>query len=102
MKDLYDKIYADAEFQALQRVRSRFSWMLAALMFGSFISFILVIAFAPALLGQPLGPNTVISWGIPVAVAIIVFGFVLTGWYVWRANGEFDTRIEAIVDRLNN
>ncbi len=42
-----------------------------------------------------------ITWGIPVAVAIIVLGFALTGIYMWRANGEFDVAVSAIVKRLS-
>ncbi|MGT9289159.1 DUF485 domain-containing protein, partial [Escherichia coli] len=27
---------------------------------------------------------------IPIGVGVIVISFVLTGIYIWRANGEFD------------
>jgi uncharacterized membrane protein (DUF485 family) len=101
MDDLYNRIYADPEFQQVQRRRSRFSWTLAAIMFGSYFTFILVIAFAPDLFAIPLGPDTVITWGIPLGVSIIVLGFILTGIYVYRANGEFDRSIAAIVRRLS-
>jgi len=96
----YRTIYADPAFQAVQRRRSRFSWLLASIMLVTYFGFILVIAFEPALLAIPLGPDTVITWGIPIGVGIIVLGFVLTGLYVRRANGEFDSTIEAIVSRV--
>ena len=99
--DLYDRIYADAEFQRLQARRSRFSWLLATLMFGSFFGFILVIAFAPQLFARPIAADSVITWGIPLGVSIILLGFVLTGIYVYRSNGEFDRGIAAIVQRLS-
>jgi len=47
-----------------------------------------------ARLGTPLNPNTSVTRGIPIGVGVIVISFVLTGIYIWRANGEFD--------RLNN
>jgi uncharacterized membrane protein (DUF485 family) len=100
MIDFYDKIYADPEFQKLQSQRSRFSWGLAALTLVDFYIYILVIAFKPAWLAVPLHANTVITWGIPVAVGIILLGFVLTGIYVWRANNEFDVKTAAIVKRV--
>ena len=100
MEELYDRIFADAAFQALQRRRSRFSWSLALVMLGAYFGFILVIAFAPALLAVPLGPRTVVTWGIPIGVGIIVLGFGLTGLYVHRANGEFDGTTAAIVRRV--
>ena len=69
-------------------------------MLVSYFGFILVIAFAPGLLAVPLGSRTVVTWGIPIGVGIILLGFALTGLYVYRANGEFDGRIEAIVRRV--
>ncbi|MEX2480749.1 MAG: DUF485 domain-containing protein [Gammaproteobacteria bacterium] len=100
MEEHYRKIFADPAFQAMQRRRTRFSWLLAAVMLVTYFGFILVIAFEPALLAIPLGPNTVITWGIPIGVGIIVLGFALTGLYVYRANGEFDSTSEAIVRRV--
>ena len=100
MEDHYRNIFADPEFQEVQRRRSRFSWLLALCMLVSYFGFILVIAFAPGLLAIPLGSRTVVTWGIPIGVGIILLGFALTGLYVYRANGEFDGRIEAIVRRV--
>lgn len=101
MDALYARIYADPEFQALQRRRGRYIWTLSLLMFCAFFAFILVIAFSPALLAIPLGPDTVITLGIPIGVAIILLGFLLTGVYVYRANGEFDQANAAIVARFS-
>lgn len=100
MDSVYARIFADPEFQALQRRRSRFIWMLALLMVGVFYSFILAIAFAPELLAIPLGPDTIITIGIPIGVGIIFLGFALTGIYAYRANGEFDRANAAIIARL--
>jgi uncharacterized membrane protein (DUF485 family) len=101
MDELYARIHADPEFRALQRARERLCWLLAASMFVAFFAFILVIAFVPALLAVPLGPDTVITRGIPLGVGVILLGFVLTGIYVWRANGEFDRRNAALVRRFS-
>lgn len=76
------------------------SWTLAALMFGSFVAYIAVIAFRPQWFALTLGPNTVITWGVPAGVGLILLGFVLTGYYVWATNRVFDPATEAIVDRL--
>ncbi|MGL4716338.1 MAG: DUF485 domain-containing protein, partial [Aeromonas sp.] len=54
------------------------------------LAFILLIAFAPGWLGTPLNDSTTITRGIPVGVGLILASFVLTGIYVFRANGEFD------------
>ncbi|MEQ8660653.1 MAG: DUF485 domain-containing protein [Gammaproteobacteria bacterium] len=102
MEALYQKIFDDPEFQALQRRRSRLSWVLALTMLTAYYAFILVIAFQPALFAAPLGADTVITWGIPIGVGIILLGFALTGIYVHRANGEFDRTTAAIVRRLTS
>ena len=99
MDKLYARIFADAEFQALQQRRQRFTWLLSGLVFGAFLSFLLCVAFAPRMLAVPIGPDSVISRGIPWGSATILFGFLLTGVYVWRANGEFDRTMARIVAR---
>ena len=101
MDKLYARIFADAEFQALQQRRQRFTWLLSGLVFGAFLSFLLCVAFAPRLLAAPIGPDSVISRGIPWGSAIIVFGLILTGIYGWRTNGEFDRAMVAIVVRCS-
>ena len=98
--DIHARVFADPEFQALQRRRSRMSWTLAALMFGAFVIYINVIAFRPQWFAYTLGPNTVITWGVPVGVGLILLGFVLTGYYVWSTNRVFDPGTEAIIKRL--
>jgi uncharacterized membrane protein (DUF485 family) len=58
-----------------------------------------LVAFAPAQLAVPIAPGSVIARGIPYGSATIVFGFILTGCYVRRANGEFDRDMARIVAR---
>ena len=86
----YLRIQQDPIFQELVAKRQRFAWTLSALMLGLYLAFILLIAFAPGWLGTPLGDNTTVTRGIPIGVGLILSSFVLTGIYVFRANGEFD------------
>ncbi len=85
-----DKIKNDPNFIELTQKRSSFAWMLTVVMLVVYFAFILTIAFNPALLGTPLGADTVTTVGIPVGVIVIIIAFVLTGIYVKRANTEFD------------
>ena len=64
--------------------------MLIGIILGLYLAFILLIAFAPGWLGTPLSDSTTVTRGIPVGVGLILSSFVLTGIYVFRANGEFD------------
>lgn len=86
----YLRIQQDPNFQALVAKRQRFAWTLSILMLGLYLAFILLIAFAPGWLGTPLSEGSSVTRGIPVGIGLILSAFVLTGIYVFRANGEFD------------
>ncbi|MCH8080623.1 MAG: DUF485 domain-containing protein [Proteobacteria bacterium] len=100
MQHFYRRIYADPDFHALERKRSRFSWLLASIVMLTYFSFILVIAFAPELFATPIIEGKIITWGIPVGLFVILLSFLLTGVYVYRANKEFDQITKDIVDRV--
>lgn len=99
-QDVIDKIKSNPKYQELVSKRTRFAWILAATMLFVYYAFILVVAFAPKSLGVPLGADTVVTVGIPVGLAIIFFAFIVTGIYVFRANGEFDRLTKEIKEEL--
>jgi uncharacterized membrane protein (DUF485 family) len=82
----------------LERKRSRFSWGLSFLMLAIYYGYILLVAFAPGVLGQPLSAGSATTVGMPIGVGVILAAVVLTGVYVWRANGEFDRLTREIVE----
>lgn len=85
-----DRIRANPKFQALARSRARLAWSLTALVLGGYYLFMLVVAFFPQWLHAPLGSGSQLTVGIPVAAAVIVLSWLLTGWYVRVANTRFD------------
>ena len=89
-KELVEKIKNDPNYKELVSKRSSFAITLSVLMLVVYFAFILVIAFAPSVLGTPLAEGSVTTIGIPIGMIVIVFAFVLTGIYTKRANGEFD------------
>lgn len=98
MNDItYRRIEQHPQFKELVAKRERFAWLLSIIMLGLYCAFILLIAFAPQLLGAPLWAGSSITWGIPLGVGLILAAFVLTGLYVRRANGEFDSLNQAIL-----
>lgn len=99
---VYQRILENPNFHELVAKRSRFAWLLAAVMLGLYLTFILLIAFAPHLLGMRIGADSVITWGIPLGLGLIGSAFVLTGIYVQRANGEFDRLNKAILDEVQS
>jgi uncharacterized membrane protein (DUF485 family) len=96
--DVVARVKGDPQFQELTTRRSRFAWILSGAMLAIYFGFIFVIAFAPKVLGVPLGTG-VTTVGIPVGLFIIVSAFVLTGIYVRRANTEFDAIAQQIIER---
>lgn len=89
MQENAQKIVNNPKFQELVAKRSSFAWTLSAIMLLIYFGFILLVAFGKGFLGTSIAGG-VMTWGIPVGVAVIVSAFVLTGIYVQRANGEFD------------
>ena len=67
----------------------RFAWTLTILMLVIYFGFILLVAFAKPLLAMKIGEG-VTSLGILLGLGVIVSAFILTGIYIYRANGYFD------------
>jgi len=96
---VYEKIRNDPVFVEAMAKRRRFAWTLAIIVLVMFYSFILVVAFAPQVLHTPLAAGTTTSIGIPIGVGLIVFFWLLTGYYVRRANREFEAVNAEIIER---
>ncbi|MCB1914836.1 MAG: DUF485 domain-containing protein [Rhodocyclaceae bacterium] len=86
-------------YQELVSKRSRFGWILTAVMMLVYYGYIMIIAFDKELLAIKLGDG-VMTLGIPVGIGIIIFTVILTGIYVRRANGEFDEMTEELVKEV--
>lgn len=93
-EDLVKKIQSNPSYVELVKKRSSFAIRLAIIMLTVYYTFIMVVAFSPDILGTPVGDG-IMTLGIPVGIAIILFAFGITGYYTNRANTEFD-------DLLNN
>jgi uncharacterized membrane protein (DUF485 family) len=98
-QDIVERVKHDPQFRDLVARRSRFAWILSAVMLIIYFGFIFVIAFVPQALGVRLGSG-VTTVGIPVGLLIIISAFVLTGIYVRRANSEFDAMTRQIIERV--
>lgn len=93
----YDHIRNNAQFEKLIRQRSRLSWTLASLVMIVYYSFILVIAFAPGMLGIPVSPEATMTWGILIGLGVILFTFLTTGIYVHKANTVYDQQLREVI-----
>ncbi len=96
--DVYQKIKDHPDFQILVAKRKSFALKLSAIVLMMYFSFILLVAFAPGILAQPVAQGSITTWGIPVGIFVIIFSFLLTGIYVKRANTEFDEENQRIIE----
>ena len=94
---MYERMRANPKFQELVSRRSRFAWTLAAIVLSMFYGFVMVVAFNPVSLGQPLSEGSMLTVGVAVEFFMFVFFWVLTAIYVKRANSEFDALTQEIV-----
>ena len=92
-----ERIQRNPKYQQLKRTRSRYGWTLAILMLVVYYGYIGLIAFDKEFLAKPMGAG-VTTIGIPIGMAVIVFSIVITGLYVRRANGEFDSLTREIIE----
>ena len=99
-QDICQQIEDSAQFRELVEKRQRFATFLSIIMLVVYVGFILLIAFAPGWLGTPMHAGTSVTRGIPIGIGVIVVSFILTGIYVWRANGEFDRLNRAVLQEV--
>lgn len=89
-QDLVHKVKSNPKYHELVSKRSSFSWFMAILMLVIYYGFILIIAYAPSFLAQPIAQGWTMTVGIPIGVGVILAAFVLTGFFIHRANTVFD------------
>ena len=99
MDKIYLQVEKDPAYQKLIRTRGRMAVMLSLIVLGAYYAFMAVVAFAPKLLGTPLSEGSAWTIGAPIGAALIIVSWLLTGWYVSRANGEFDRLTKEIEER---
>jgi len=99
-EDMIHKIKSNPKYHELVSKRNSFKWIMAIIMLVVYYAFILTIAFDKEFMAQPLSAGSVTTIGIPIGVAVIVFAFVLTGIYVFRANAVFDKLTREIKEEV--
>lgn len=97
LSDHYSRIRTNPRFIAMSTARSRTSWLLSALVLCAYFLFMALAACLPQVLHTPLYPGSHLTLGIPLGASIILISWLLTGWYVHRANSHFDHLSEQII-----
>jgi uncharacterized membrane protein (DUF485 family) len=91
------RIMNNPVYRDLIKQRDNLAWTLTAIVLVLFYGFIMLIAFAPEFLTQPISAGSVIPLGMLIGVGVILASIVLTGIYVMQANNKFDPMIEELM-----
>ena len=91
------RIESNPKYQLLKRRRNTLGWTLTVPMLVAYYGYVGLIAFDKEFLAQRIGSG-VSTIGIPIATALIIFTVLITGYYVWRANREYDRLTAEILE----
>jgi len=91
------RIRSNPKFAEMVGKRTRFAIVLSLIVLVPYYAFMMITAFNPALLAQPISEGSIITLGWPIGVILVVGSWLTTGIYISRANGEFDTLNEQIL-----
>lgn len=99
-RESLDFITEHPKFKELVSQRTRLAVVLTLIVAGLFYALILMVAFTPELIGKPLGFGG-LTLGVAVVFSLFVLFWLLTAFYVFRANNKFDSITDALVDDIN-
>ena len=91
------KIRANPKFAEMVGKRTRLAILLSLIVLVPYYTFMLLTSLQPQLFTATISEGSVITIGWPIAALIVVGGWLLTGVYVSRANGEFDRLTEEVL-----
>ena len=90
-------IRSNPKFAELVGKRTRFAILLSLVVLVPYYTFMFLVSTQPQLFAAKIGEGAVITIGWPIAALFIIGGWLLTGVYVSRANGEFDSLTEEVL-----
>lgn len=94
--EIYARIRTNPKFQELVRKRERLAWTLTGIVLVLFFGLFLTVAFNPSVLGMRLG-DSYVTTGLLLGLFEFILFWVLTAFYVVRANSEFDALTEQLL-----
>lgn len=99
-KDLVAQLRSNADYQQLVRSRRSLAKTLTIITLIAYYGLILLIAFAPQILGTPVASGWVTTLGMPIGVGVILISFILTAIYVRVANSTYDPLVQRIKEQV--
>ena len=92
------KIRANPKFAEMVGKRTRLAILLSLIVLVPYYTFMLLTSLKPQLFTATISEGSVITIGWPIAALIVIGGWLMTGIYISKANGEFDELNKQILD----
>ncbi|HLR16720.1 MAG TPA: DUF485 domain-containing protein [Alcanivoracaceae bacterium] len=99
-KQSLDYITNHPKFKELVAKRTRLAITLTVIVAGLFYALILMVAFTPEMIGKPIGFGG-LTLGVALVLSFFILFWLLTAFYVFRANNTFDSITEALIHDIN-
>ena len=96
-QNIQEKIRSNPKFAELVGKRTRFAVLLSLVVLVPYYTFMFLVSTQPQLCAAKIAEGGVITIGWPIAALFVIGGWLLTGVYVSRANGEFDSITEEVL-----
>lgn len=96
-EEVYARIRANPKFKELVERRGRLAWTLSGIVWVLFFALVLTVAFAPNVIGLRVADGSTLTLGVAAGLFQFVFFWLLTAYYVYKANTEFDALTAEVV-----
>ena len=93
-----NEVIESKEFKQLVATRWSVSIVLTLIMFAVYFGFLALVAFNKDFLATKIATGTTLA--IPVGIGILLFSWLITGWYVRWANNKYDKDVELLRKKL--
>lgn len=87
-------------FIEMARKKSGLSRLFTIITIAMYFAYIITLGINPSLFATPVSAGSTTTWGIYLGLAVILISIMLTGIYVHKANGEFDTLTQQVVQDI--
>ncbi|NOZ66040.1 MAG: DUF485 domain-containing protein [Alphaproteobacteria bacterium] len=97
-----EKCLNNPKFKKLTRARANGNILFSLIILVGYGIYVLGISFTPAFMASPVASGSSLTYGILIAVLVIVSGMVCSGFYVWWANRKFDVLKQDLLKDLGH
>lgn len=94
-------ILNNPDFQQMARKKSSLSNVFSLLTVVMYAAYILMLGLNPKFFATPVSEGSVTTVGIYLGLGVILFSIIATAIYIHKANGEFDTLTNKVIEDIN-